>query len=87
MEALEENEDADGRQGASESQSPDSPQKDATALKQLLQRLRFQAAKSTTKALVGDRAELLGHRESVLFLGHPLKGELPDAEHCRSRFG
>lgn len=44
-----------------------SAQKNPTALQQLLESLWAQAAESAAQAFVGDRAQLLGHREAILF--------------------
>lgn len=43
-----------------------SAQKNAAALEQLLKGLRAHTAQPPTQALVGDRTQLLGHREAVL---------------------
>lgn len=44
-----------------------SAQENPTALQQLPESLRAQAAEPAAQALVGDRAQLLGHREAILF--------------------
>jgi hypothetical protein len=42
-------------------------QENPASLEQALKSLRAQAAESTAKSLVGDRAQLLRHREAILF--------------------